>query len=212
MKSVVSFVLSPAKRHPGSANQRTEEIHYLILVTGCRRPCTVKYVLLFVITADESPVKAAPMLQHTTDPSLADSPSRKFTSALNTRTSVLNTADEPVSGSPLQLSGHAVASDELRDEVQTPLKGSWSSDEDSSDGSSASDHESESGTAGSSSDGEREAKMHQGGGKTLPGLFTVLTVLMPSLGRKIGVRKSKPYQTAYNATLEQCTVKFHQRV
>lgn len=118
---------------------------------------------------DESPVKAAPMLQHTTDPSLADSPSRKFTSALNTRTSVLNTADEPVSGSPLQLSGHAVASDELRDEVQTPLKGSWSSDEDSSDGSSASDHESESGTAGSSSDGEREAKMHQGGGKTLPG-------------------------------------------
>lgn len=118
---------------------------------------------------DESPTTVQPRLQHTTDPTLADSPGRKFTSALNTRTSVLNTADEPVSMSPLQLPAHAVVSDDARAGVQDPQKSGWSSEEDSSDGSSASDHESESGTAGSSSEGEREVKMHQGGGKTLPG-------------------------------------------
>lgn len=118
---------------------------------------------------DQSLMKAQSRLQHTADPSLADSPSRKFTSALNTHTSVLNTADESVGGSPLQMQGHSVVGDEPRGEVPDSRKGGWSSDEESSDGSSASDHESESGSAGSSSEGEREVKMHQGGGKTLPG-------------------------------------------
>lgn len=116
-------------------------------------------------------MKVPSRLQHTADPGLADSPGRKFTSALNTHTSVLNTADETVSGSPLQLPAHALVSDESGHEVQGSRKEGWSSDEESTDGSSVSDHESESGTAGSSSEGDREAKMHQGGGKTLPGLF-----------------------------------------
>ena len=115
-----------------------------------------------------------PRLQHTADPSLGDSPGRRFTSALNTRTSVLNTADDTVGGSPIQLPAHSAVSDESRAEVQDGRKGSWSSEEESSDGSSASDHESESGSAGSSSEGEREGKVHQGGGKTLPGLFLFL--------------------------------------
>lgn len=110
-------------------------------------------------------------MQHTAESSLTgDSPGRKFTSALNTHTSVLNTADDSVSGSPLQLPGRAGVGEDSLGEVEKSRKESWSSDEDSSDGSSASDHESESGTAGSSSDGEREAKIHhQGGGKTVPG-------------------------------------------
>ena len=77
--------------------------------------------------------------------------------------------------SPLQLPAHAVVSDDAQAGVQDPQKSGWSSEEDSSDGSSASDHESESGTAGSSSEGEREVKMHQGGGKTLPGLMNNTT-------------------------------------
>lgn len=114
---------------------------------------------------------APPKMQHTAESSLTDSPGRKFTSALNTHTSALNTADDSVSGSPLQLSGRAGVGEDSLGEVEKSRKESWSSDEDSSDGSSASDHESESGTAGSSSDGEREAKIHhQGGGKTVPGL------------------------------------------
>ena len=117
-------------------------------------------------------MKVPSRLQHTADPDLADSPGLTFTSALNTHTSVLNTADESVSGSPLQLPAQALVSDESGLEVQAGLqKEGWSSDEESSDGSSASDHESESGSAGSSSEGDREAKMHQGGGKTLPGLL-----------------------------------------
>ncbi|XP_015761922.1 PREDICTED: nuclear factor related to kappa-B-binding protein-like isoform X3 [Acropora digitifera] len=120
--------------------------------------------------AAQSPVTVPPKMQHTVESSLTgDSPGRKFTSALNTHTSVLNTADDSVSGSPLQLSGRAGVGEDSLGEVEKSRKESWSSDEDSSDGSSASDHESESGTAGSSSDGEREAKIHQGGGKTVPG-------------------------------------------
>ncbi|XP_029198013.2 nuclear factor related to kappa-B-binding protein-like isoform X1 [Acropora muricata] len=120
--------------------------------------------------ASQSPVTVPPKMQHTVESSLTgDSPGRKFTSALNTHTSVLNTADDSVSGSPLQLSGRAGVGEDSLGEVEKSRKESWSSDEDSSDGSSASDHESESGTAGSSSDGEREAKIHQGGGKTVPG-------------------------------------------
>lgn len=121
--------------------------------------------------AAQSPVIVAPKMQHTAESSLTgDSPGRKFTSALNTHTSVLNTADDSVSGSPLQLPGRAGVGEDSLGEVEKSRKESWSSDEDSSDGSSASDHESESGTAGSSSDGEREAKIHhQGGGKTVPG-------------------------------------------
>ena len=126
-------------------------------------------LIAFFVMTEQSLMKAQSRLQHTADPSLADSPSRKFTSALNTHTSVLNTADESVGGSPLQMQGHSVVGDEPRGEVPDSRKGGWSSDEESSDGSSASDHESESGSAGSSSEGEREVKMHQGGGKTLPG-------------------------------------------
>ena len=107
-----------------------------------------------------------PSKLNTADLSLADSPSRKFTSALNTHTSVLNTADECVDASPLQL---ALGSDELLGRVGDSHKGSWSSDDESSDGSSATDHESDSGSAGSSSEGVRE--LHQGKGKTLPGIF-----------------------------------------
>lgn len=118
---------------------------------------------------EPSLMKGPPRLQHTADLSLADSPGRKFTSALNTHTSVLNTADESVGGSPLQLHAHAVVSDDPRGELEDPQKSGWSSEEESSDGSSASDHESESGSAGTSSDGERQIKLHQGGGKTLPG-------------------------------------------
>lgn len=103
---------------------------------------------------------------NTADLSLADSPGRKFTSALNTHTSVLNTADESVDASPLQL---AVVCDDLQGDVGDSRKGSWSSEDESSDGSSASDHESDSGSAGSSSEGVRE--LHQGKGKTLPGIF-----------------------------------------
>ena len=112
-----------------------------------------------------------PRIQHSADPSLADSPSRKITSALNTHTSVLNTADESVTGSPVQVSAHAGVGDDSFGEVEKSREEILSSDEDSSDGSSASEHESESGSAGSSSDGETEDKVHhQGGGKTLPGL------------------------------------------
>ena len=68
--------------------------------------------------------------------------------------------------SPVQL---ALGSDELQGGVGDPRKGSWSSDDESSDGSSATDHESDSGSAGSSSEGVRE--LHQGKGKTLPGIF-----------------------------------------
>ncbi|KAJ7381341.1 hypothetical protein OS493_001466 [Desmophyllum pertusum] len=120
--------------------------------------------------SDQSPVKG-PSRLNTADPGLADSPGRKFTSALNTHTSVLNTADESVDASPLQLA-HVVVGDELQGDVQDSRKNSWScSEEDSSDGSSASDHESESGSAGSSSEGAgRELKIHQGKGKTLPGV------------------------------------------
>ena len=114
-----------------------------------------------------------PSRLNTSDLSLADSPGRKFTSALNTHTSVLNTADEPVDASPLQL---AAGSDELQRDVGDSRKGSWSSEDESSDGSSASDHESDSGSAGSSSEGVRE--LHQGKGKTLPGIFFNL-VLVP---------------------------------
>lgn len=109
-----------------------------------------------------------PSRLNSADLSLADSPGRKFTSALNTHTSVLNTADESVDASPLQLA-HAVVTDELQGDVQDSRKGSWSSEDESSDGSSASDHDSDSGSAGSSSEGERE--LHQGKGKTLPGIF-----------------------------------------
>lgn len=113
---------------------------------------------------DQSQVKG-PSRLNTADLSLADSPSRKFTSALNTHTSVLNTADECVDASPLQI---ALGSDELQGGVGDPRKGSWSSDDESSDGTSATDHESDSGSAGSSSEGVRE--LHQGKGKTLPGV------------------------------------------
>lgn len=138
----------------------------------CLHSC-LKLLLIwqrFVFIAAQSPVTVPPKMQHTVESSLTgDSPGRKFTSALNTHTSVLNTADDSVSGSPLQLSGRAGVGEDSLGEVEKSRKESWSSDEDSSDGSSASDHESESGTAGSSSDGEREAKIHQGGGKTVPG-------------------------------------------
>ena len=130
-------------------------------------------LIAFNIISEPSLMKGPPRLQHTADISLADSPGRKFTSALNTHTSVLNTADESVGGSPLQLHAHAVVSDDPRGELEDPQKSGWSSDEESSDGSSASDHESESGSAGTSSDGERQIKLHQGGGKTLPGTFFV---------------------------------------
>ncbi|XP_020628380.1 uncharacterized protein LOC110065578 [Orbicella faveolata] len=113
---------------------------------------------------DQSQVKG-PSRLNTADLSLADSPGRKFTSALNTHTSVLNTADESVDASPLQL---AVVCDDLQGDVGDSRKGSWSSEDESSDGSSASDHESDSGSAGSSSEGVRE--LHQGKGKTLPGV------------------------------------------
>lgn len=118
-----------------------------------------------------------PSRLNTADPGLADSPGRKFTSALNTHTSVLNTADESVDASPLQLA-HVVVGDELQGDVQDSRKNSWScSEEDSSDGSSASDHESESGSAGSSSEGAgRELKIHQGKGKTLPGIIIICPV------------------------------------
>ncbi|XP_068687328.1 nuclear factor related to kappa-B-binding protein-like [Montipora foliosa] len=119
---------------------------------------------------DQPPITVPPRIQHSADPSLADSPSRKITSALNTHTSVLNTADESVTGSPVQVSAHAGVGDDSFGEVEKSREEILSSDEDSSDGSSASEHESESGSAGSSSDGETEDKMHhQGGGKTLPG-------------------------------------------
>lgn len=126
-------------------------------------------LIAFNIISEPSLMKGPSRLQHTADLSLADSPGRKFTSALNTHTSVLNTADESVGGSPLQLHAHAPIG-----ELEDPQKSGWSSDEESSDGSSASDHESESGSAGTSSDGERQIKVHQGGGKTLPGMFLVL--------------------------------------
>ena len=105
-----------------------------------------------------------PSRLNTADLSLADSPGRKFTSALNTHTSVLNTADESVDASPLQL---AVVSDELQGDVRDSRKGSWSSE--SSDGSSASDHESDSGSGESSSEEVRE--LYQGKGKSLPGIL-----------------------------------------
>ena len=107
-----------------------------------------------------------PLNLNSSDLSLADSPGRKFTSALNTHTSVLNTADESVDASPLQL---AVVCDELQGDVGDSRKGSWSSEDETSDGSSASDRESDSGSAGSSSEGVRE--LHQGKGKTLPGIL-----------------------------------------
>lgn len=125
-----------------------------------------------VLTADESHAKV-PSRLNTADPSLADSPGRKLTSALNTHTSVLNTADESVDASPLELT-HAVVSDELQGDVQVSRKGSWSSEDESSDGSSPSDHESDTGSAASSSEGGRELQMHQGKGKTLPGIFFML--------------------------------------
>ncbi|XP_015761925.1 PREDICTED: nuclear factor related to kappa-B-binding protein-like isoform X5 [Acropora digitifera] len=135
--------------------------------------------------AAQSPVTVPPKMQHTVESSLTgDSPGRKFTSALNTHTSVLNTADDSVSGSPLQLSGRAGVGEDSLGEVEKSRKESWSSDEDSSDGSSASDHESESGTAGSSSDGEREAKIHQGGGKTVPAYGEDSRVLIQEAERK----------------------------
>ncbi|XP_067045131.1 nuclear factor related to kappa-B-binding protein-like isoform X4 [Acropora muricata] len=135
--------------------------------------------------ASQSPVTVPPKMQHTVESSLTgDSPGRKFTSALNTHTSVLNTADDSVSGSPLQLSGRAGVGEDSLGEVEKSRKESWSSDEDSSDGSSASDHESESGTAGSSSDGEREAKIHQGGGKTVPAYGEDSRVLIQEAERK----------------------------
>ncbi|XP_078379706.1 nuclear factor related to kappa-B-binding protein-like isoform X2 [Oculina patagonica] len=117
--------------------------------------------------SDESHAKV-PSRLNTADPSLTDSPGRKLTSALNTHTSVLNTADESVDASPLELS-HAVVSNELQGDVQISRKGSWSSEDESSDGSSPSDHESDTGSAASSSEGGRELQMHQGKGKTLPG-------------------------------------------
>lgn len=107
-----------------------------------------------------------PSKLNTADLSLADSPGRRFTSALNTHTSVLNTTDESVDASPLQC---AVVCDELQGDVGDLRKGSWSSEDETSDGSSASDHESDSGSVGSSSEGVRE--LHQGKGKTVPGVF-----------------------------------------
>ena len=98
---------------------------------------------------------------------IADSPGRKFTSALNTHTSVLNIAGDPVDTSPLQL---AHVSEDLKGDVQVSRKDSWSSEGESSGGSSASEHESDSGSAGSSSDGGKELKLHRGKGKTLPGI------------------------------------------
>lgn len=124
-----------------------------------------------VFTADESHVKV-PSRLNTADTSITDSPGRKFTSALNTHTSVLNTADEPVDASPLELA-HAAVSDELQGDVQVSHKGGWSSEDESSDGSTASDHESDTGSGASSSEGGRELQMHQGKGKTLPGVFLI---------------------------------------
>ena len=101
------------------------------------------------------------------DSSVADSPGR-FTSALNTHTSVLNTADY-VDNSPPQ--GHAFGSDESRCEAQDSRDQVYSSEDDSSGRSSGSGIESDSGSV-SSSDDEREE--HQGGGKTLPGIITTV--------------------------------------
>ena len=108
-----------------------------------------------------------PSRLNTAETGIADSPSHKFTSALNTHTSVLNITDDSVDTSPLQL---ANVSEDMKGDVQISRKDSWSSEGESSDESSASDRESDSGSAASSSEGRKELKIHPGKGKTLPGL------------------------------------------
>lgn len=108
-----------------------------------------------------------PSRLNTAETGIADSPSHKFTSALNTHTSVLNITDDSVDTSPLQL---ANVSEDMKGDVQISRKDSWSSEGESSDESSASDRESDSGSAASSSEGRKELKIHPGKGKTLPGV------------------------------------------
>lgn len=115
-----------------------------------------------------------PSRLNTAETGIACSPSHKFTSALNSHTSVLNIADDPVDTSPLQLSN---VSEDLKGDAQIARKDSWSSEGESSDESSASDRESDSGSAGSSSEGRKELKIHPGKGKTLPGVEQTATRL-----------------------------------
>lgn len=115
-----------------------------------------------------------PSRLNTAETGIACSPSHKFTSALNSHTSVLNIADDPVDTSPLQLSN---VSEDLKGDAQIAHKDSWSSEGESSDESSASDRESDSGSAGSSSEGRKELKIHPGKGKTLPGVEQTATRL-----------------------------------